>query len=189
MKVGDVKGAFLGKCALIDYGIVTPEDTFHIINPTKLRRQRLKYGKETATKRRVLANKLADLYTDGKRSPTLVRKSKVTKVAAGKRGRGATREVSSTSNEMEVQDHFPILEMPGAQYVTHVSPEDGTVVCLAKELEDVVRTEQMPLKVVGMDRCPTITGPHTGAIRMLELLLNITLQWVICGLHLLELLW
>ena len=90
---------------------------------------------------------------------------------------------------MEVQDHFPILEMPGAQYVTHVSPEDGTVVCLAKELEDVVRTEQMPLKVVGMDRCPTITGPHTGAIRMFELLLNITLQWVICGLHLPELLW
>ena len=189
MKVGDVKGAFLGTCALIDYGIVTSEDTFHIIDPTKLRRQRLKYGKETATKRRVLANKLAGLYTDGKRSPTLVRKSKVTKVATGKRGRGATREVSSTSNEMEVQDHFPILGMPGAQYVTHVTPEDGTGVCLAKELEDVVRTEQMPLRVVGMDGCPTNTGPHTGAIRMLELLLNITLQRVICGLHLLELLW
>ncbi len=60
---------------------------------------------------------------------------------------------------------------------------------MAKELEATVREYEMPLKGVGMDGCPVNTGTHTGAIRMLELLLGLPLQWVICGLHLNELLW
>ena len=36
-----------------------------------------------------------------------------------------------------------------------------------------------------MAACPVNTCPHTGAIRMLELLLGFPLQWVICGLQLL----
>ena len=188
VQVSDYKGAFLGTCALIAHGLITKEDTSLIIDPSKLRKQRLKFAQETASKRRVHASKLAGLYTDGKRSPTLVRRTKRNKVATGLPGRGAYREVSSTSNEVEVQDHFPILGMPGAQYITHVTPADGKGSTLAKELEAVVREEDMPIKVVGMDGCPTNTGPHTGAIRILELMLFVTLQWVICGLHLNELL-
>ena len=188
VKVSDSVGAFLGTCALIAHGLITKEDPSLIIDPSKLRRARLKFGQKTASSRRVLAKKLPGLYTDGKRSATLVRKTKTTKVATGKVGRGAYREVSSTSNEVEVQDHFPILAMPGAHFVTHVTPADGKGNTLAKELEAVVREEDMPIKVIGMDGCPTNTGPHTGAIRILELLLFVTLQWVICGLHLNELL-
>ena len=188
VKVSDSVGAFLGTCALIAHGLITKEDTSLIIDPSKLRKQRLKFAQETASKRRVLAKKLPGLYTDGKRSPTLVRRTKKNKVATGLPGRGAYKEVSSTSNEVEVQDHFPILAMPGAEFITHVTPADGKGTTLAKELEAVVREEDMPIKVVGMDGCPTNTGPHTGAIRILELLLFVTLQWVICGLHLNELL-
>ena len=97
--------------------------------------------------------------------------------------------MTSTSNKLEVEDHFPILAMPGAQFVTHVTPEDGTGLSLAKELETVVREQDMPIKVIGMDGCAVNTGPHTGAIRLLELMLTKPLQWVICGLHLNELLW
>ena len=79
--------------------------------------------------------------------------------------------------------------MPGVEYVTHVTPEDGSGLTLAKELEATVREYDMPLKVIGMDGCPLNTGPHTGAIRMLELFLGLPHQWVICGLHLNELLW
>ena len=44
-------------------------------------------------------------------------------MAKVKRGRGATREVSSVSNEVEIQDHYPILGMPGAEFLTHVTRE------------------------------------------------------------------
>ena len=147
------------------------------------------WGKATAGKKKERAKMLPGLYTDGLRSRTLIRKTKVTKVATGKRGRGATREVTSSSNEVEVQDNFPILGMPGAEYVTHVTTEDGSGLTLARELEAVVREHEMPIKVIGMDGCPVNTGAHTGAIRTLELLLGKTLQWMICGLHLNELLW
>ena len=188
-RVPDRVGALIANCALIEYGIITPEDTFHVIDPSKLRRQRLKWGNTTGQKNKEKAKGLAGLYGDGKRSPTLVRKTKETKVATGKRGRGSSRVVTSVSNEVETLDHFPILGMPGAQFLTHVTPEDGCGVTLAKELEAVVRELDMPIKVIGMDGCKVNTGPHGGAIRLFELFLDTTVQWVICGLHLNELLW
>ena len=187
--VSDRVGAFIANCALAEYGIITLENTFHVIDPTKLRHQRIKWGNATGKDKREKTRKLPGLYTDGKRSPTLVRRTKVTKVATGKKGRGATRDVTSVSNEVETLDHFPILAMPGAEFVTHVTPEDGTGAALARELEAVVRMQDIPIKVVGMDGCAVNTGPHSGAIRMLELNRNEPLQWVICGLHLNELLW
>ena len=188
-RLSDRVGAYIANCTLAEFGIITAENTFHLIDPTKLRRQRLFWGKATAGKKKTQAKMLPGLYTDGLRSSTLVRRTKVTKVATGKRGRGATREVSTVSNEVEIKDNFPILGMPGAEYVTHVTPEDGTGLTLAKELESVVRQYEMPIKVIGMDGCPVNTGAHSGAIRTLELLLGHTLQWMICGLHLNELLW
>ena len=149
-RVPDRVGALIANCALIEYGIITPEDTFHVIDPSKLRRQRLKWGNTTGQKNKEKAKGLAGLYGDGKRSPTLVRKTKETKVATGKRGRGSSRVVTSVSNEVETLDHFPILGMPGAQFLTHVTPEDGCGVSLAKELEAVVRELDMPIKVIGM---------------------------------------
>ena len=188
-KVPDRLGAFLASCTLADEGLITPENLFKVVDPTKLRRQRLKWGKATGQKQRDKGKRLPGLYTDGLRSATLVRKTKKALVATGKRGKGATREVTSVSNEVEVQDNFPIVGMPGAEFLTHVTPENGTGVALAKELEAVVRELDMPIKVIGMDGCKVNTGPHNGAIRLLELQLNEPLQWVICGLHLNELLW
>ena len=36
----------------------------------------------------------------------------------------------------------------------------------------MVRELDMPIKVIGMDGCKVNTGPHSGGIMMLELLLN-----------------
>ena len=50
------------------------------------------------------------IYTDGKKAPTLVRETIVTKVQVpGRRGKSAYRTVSSTSNKIVVQDHYPIV--------------------------------------------------------------------------------
>ena len=82
-RVSDRVGAYIANCALAEYGIITPEDTFHLIDPSKLRRQRLFWGKATASKKKEKAKMLPGLYTDGLRSRTLIRKTKVTKVATG----------------------------------------------------------------------------------------------------------
>ena len=56
------------------------------------------------------------LYTDGKREPTLVRETTVTKVQVPRgRGRVAYRTVTSTCNKTVVQDHYPVLAEPGGE--------------------------------------------------------------------------
>lgn len=137
------------------------------------------------------------IYTNGKRVQTLVRAVRETKVAvAGGRGRGATRVVKTTSNQVEVQEHLPVVALPcdeprnfTGKYVTHMTPTAGTGLALAEQLVTTIRDRDIQVKVIGMDGCAVNTGQHKGAIRLVEFLINGTVQWVICGLHLNELLW
>ena len=132
---------------------------------------------------------LKGLYADGKKVPTLVRETTSTRVAVvGKRGKAARRVVKTTGNKLRIQDHYPIISEPGSEYVTHVTPKSGTGRDLSLELEAVVREREQLPDVAGMDGCSTNTGIHNGCIRLLEINLNRTLQWSICGLHLTELL-
>ena len=115
---------------------------------------------------------------------------------AGGRARGATRVVKTTSNQVEVQEHLPVVAFPcdeprnfTSKYVTHMKPTTGTGLALAEQLVTTIRERDIQVKVIGMDGCAVNTGQHNGAIRLVELLINGTVQWVICGLHLNELLW
>ena len=80
------------------------------------------------------------------------------------------------------------MSQPGGQYTTHVTPQDGTGLALAKELVAVIQERNWDVKVIGMDGCAVNTGIHNGAIRLVEERLSKPLQHVICGLHLNELL-
>ena len=188
--IEDRAAADLGTSLLRDYLIVTLSNTFHMIDRTKIKNQRLKYGMKKLEQIRSNLSSLHGLYTDGKRCSTLVRKETTTKVAVpGARGPGASKNVTTTSNQFEIQDHYPVVAMPGNQYITHITPENGTGKCLAKEMAGVARETGMTVKLVGMDGCPVNTGKDNGAIRLFELDFSIVVQWIICGLHLNELLW
>ena len=73
------------------------------------------------------------IYTDGKRVPTLVRAVRETKVAvAGKRGKWASRVVKTTSNQVKVQEHLPVVALPcyellkfTGKYATHKTRKKG----------------------------------------------------------------
>ena len=84
------------------------------------------------------------LYTDGKRVPTLVRETVSTKVKL--HGQTKYRDVSKTSNVMKIQDHYPILAEPGGTYITHVTPENGTGLSLAKELVSVIKERNIAIR-------------------------------------------
>ena len=141
--VSDRAGAKIGNGLLKDLGIVKKGSTDKLICPGKLRRERSKWG--AVLERKHSAVELPQgLYTDGKRVPTLVRRTTETKVRIpGRRGRGAYRTVVTTSNKVEIQDHYPVLAQPGGDYVTHVTPEDGTGMGLAKELVAVIRERRV----------------------------------------------
>ena len=106
---------------------------------------------------------------------------------AGGRGRGANKEVTSTTKVIETVDHFPVLAMPAGEFVTHVNPPDGTGKSLGRELVAVSREVGLEVIVVGGDGCSVNTGIHKGAMRSMELELERPLQRVVCGLHLNEL--
>ena len=185
--VPDRAGALIGNGLLRDLGIVKRGDTTKLICPSKIRRQREKWGKVLIKEKK--KEKLPQgIYTDGKRVPTLIRETKVTKVQVpGGRGRAAYRTVSSTSNKVVVQDHYPVLAEPSGEFVTHITPREGTGLALAEELVAVIRDREAHIRVLGMDGCSVNTGIHNGAIRLVEVLLGDVVQHVICGLHLNEL--
>ena len=80
-----------------------------------------------------------------------------------------------------------MLAMPGGDYVTHVTPADGTGRALAREVVDVIREQDSIIRVIGTDGCPVNTGIHTGAVQLIEIETGNVVQHVVCGLHLNEL--
>ena len=186
--VSDRSAAKIANGLLKDLKLVKRGNTNMLICPSKVRRERAKWGAKFDKESRS-AMLPGGLYTDGKRVPTLVRQTTVTKVQVpGGRGRSAYRTVCTTNNKMVVEDHYPVLAEPGGSYVTHVTPEDGTGVALARELVAVIRERKAPTRVIGMDGCSVNTGIHNGAIRQVEVMLQHVVQHAICGLHLNELL-
>ena len=66
-----------------------------------------------------------------------------------------------------------------------MTTSDGKGVTIANTVNDVFQNTELKdnIKVVGTDGTPSMTGPHTGFIRSLELLLLKPVQWSICLLH------
>ena len=186
--ISDRAAAKVGNALMKDLGIVKKGNTSKLICPSKVRRERCKWGNKLAKEYR--ETKLpAGLYTDGKRVPTLNRVTTVTKVRVpGRRGKAAWRNVTSINNTMIIEDHYPVVSQPGGEYVDHVTPKEGTGRSLAQELFALISERNCNMRVIGMDGCAVNTGIHNGAIRQLEIMLDNPLQHAICGLHLNELL-
>ena len=145
-RISDRAGAQIGNGLLKDLGIVRKGCTAKLICPSKLRRERLKWG-EKLEQSHSLVKLPQGLYTDGKRVPTLVRDTTITKVQIpGRTGRAAYRSVSKTSNRLTIEDHYPIVSEPGGEYVTHITPTDGTGLSLAKEIVSVIQERKASIR-------------------------------------------
>ena len=145
-RISDRAGAKIGNGLLKDHGIVKEGSTSKLICPSKLRRERLKWGDKLAQAHSALQLPHG-LYTDGKRVPTLVRETTTNKVQVpGRTGRSAYRSVNKTSNRLTVEDHYPVLSETGRGYVTHSTPLDGTGLALAKELVAVIQERQATIR-------------------------------------------
>ena len=83
------------------------------------------------------------IYTDGKRAPTLVRQTAQTKV-----------RVPGGSNKIVIEDHYPVLAEPGGQYNTHVTPEEGSGLALARKLAAVILERESKIRYIS---CVTVS--------------------------------
>ena len=185
--VSDYAAAKIGNGLLKDIGLVKKGDSKRLICPSKVRRERRKWGGvlEKDHKSKKLPR---GLYSDGKQCPTLVRDTVTTRVQVpGRRGRGAYKEVTTTSNKLYQQEHFVVIAEPSGAYVTHVTPDTGTGVSIATELMTVAREGEEKLELLGMDGCSVKTGIQNGVFRMVEVMLGYPVQHVVCLLHLNEL--
>ena len=186
-RVSDRAAAKLGNALLKDLGLVKKGSTHDLLCPSKVRRERKRWGRmlEEEHKAKVLNQ---GLYSDGKKIDTLVRDTVYTKVQfLGKGGKAAYREVCTTSNKVEKQEHFVVVSEPGGEYCTHVTPENVTGASIAGELVAVVRERGVLLRVLGMDGCSVNCGIHNGMFRLVELELGYPVQHCVCLLHLNEL--
>ena len=160
------RGAAKAANALLrDFGIVGKGKTQMLICPGKVRRERQKWGRKEMEVHD--AKPLPEgMYSDGKKTPTLVREETETKVAVpGKRGKCAFRTVTTISNKLQIQDHYPVVSEPGSGYVTHVTPRNGRGETIAKELVAVAKERKFLPKVMGLDGCKVNTGIHKGVFR------------------------
>ena len=188
-QVSDRAAAKLANGLMMDLGHVSEGKTKFLIDHSKVRREREKWGKrreDEHSKRHLMPE--GGLYTDGKKSKTFVRDVTETKVRVkGGRGKGAFKVVEKISNKFEIQDHYPIVAQPSGEYVDHVTPKVGSGKEIAAELLTVVRERDVRLRVLGMDGCGVNVGIHRGVIRRMELELGEAIQRFICLLHHVEL--
>ena len=87
------------------------------------------------------------------------------------------------------QDFVTVISEPGGQYVDHIIPRDGGAEALASELFDLLKQYQScdTVYCIGSDGTAVNTGHENGTIKRLEVLLNHPVNWCICLIHFVEL--
>lgn len=167
--VSDRAASVIATAALKDHGIITNEDTTFVIDRSKLRRERAKYREEMRKNDDELYSNVDGIYVDGRKDST----QSVTQIN-GKYYRNSVLE-----------EHYVIVGEPGEFYLSHVIPEDGKGISIAKALHDELEGTVLldRLCVIGSDGTASMTGAHRGAIHCLEELIGRPLQWAICLLH------
>lgn len=166
--ISDRAVAAIVTAALIDYGIISKEDTHLAVDKNKVRRYRTKVRDTKVSN--VSFEGLEGLYFDGRSDSTLIYEN------------GTMRTVK--------EEHISFVQEPYSYFIGHrtVASKDAETVkdCIV----DFVDEKEIPerkIKVAGSDGTVANTGWKGGAIRLLEEEWNRPLQWSICTLHMNEL--
>lgn len=137
--------AAIATAVLIDYNIITPEDTTEVIDKNKIIRETKRVLGEIVSTAENTSD-ITGLYFDGRRDFTL-----------------KNQKIGETFHKKkEKEDHYSLLKEPGSQYIGHITPTGGT----AKEICDSIlrffsvenESALSQLKVVGADGTVLNTG-------------------------------
>ena len=148
---------------LADLGVLQPNQ---YVSASKIRRLIIKHRKNVTAIHQENTNKLQFIGFDGKKSTIKI-------------DRGQT----------VFDEKITVICQALRTYVDHFIPFNGKAFAIAHELFNILKKYDSldTVKSCSSDGPTVNTGPFAGVIRSLETLLNRPLQWLICSLHLAEL--
>ena len=130
--------AALATAVLIDYKIITKNDTSQVIGKNKIVRETERVAKEILSSDEGFFN-LTGLYFDGRRDDT------VKQIKIG----------NKFYKKVVKEEHYSLLKEPGSEYVGHVSPVNGEAITICNTIIEYFSTEDhgdlSKLRVVGCD--------------------------------------
>jgi hypothetical protein len=90
-----------------------------------------------------------------------------------------------------MEEQYSLVKEPLSCYIGHVTPSSVSGEDISESIYNYV-TDEVPggfnsVLVLGCDGTPVNTGVHNGVLRLLELKLGKSVQWVVCLLHFNEL--
>ena len=173
-EVSDRAGAAIASATIKAFGIVTEEDEKYVVNRSKLRRERQKYREEIRNEEQELFELVDSIFVDGRKDATMT-----------------MVEVNGNFHRQTViEEHYVIVGEPNGFYLSHVMPEDGTGYKITTSVYSAIKDTalEQKLKIVGSDGTAVMTGKSKGFLASSENLIGRPLQWIICLLHLNELL-
>ena len=104
---------------------------------------------------------------------------------------GKKGKVSEKNCSTSVLEKVTVIDSITKKYVDHFVPKNGTGIAQAFALhEEVIEkySSESTLRSLNVDGCRVNTGRNNGMIKYVEDILNRSLQWIVCLLHLNELL-
>lgn len=167
--ISDRAAASLATAVLIDVGFVSKEDQSFVIDKNKVHRERQKLRENLQRGVKQSHKFITGIYFDGRRDVTLVK----------------VNRNSKWYGDTIVEDHYVLVEEPGGNYLTHVTPLSGKSTDIASSILKVIRDADAGdcISAVGCDSTNTNTGCKAGVIRQIELGLQHPVNWFICMLH------
>ena len=162
--VSNTAGAAIATATLIDYGVISTDETSLVIDRSKLWRHREKLRKQFLSKD---SSYPKSIYFDGKKDSTL-----------------------QCSGVLQEEEHITLLEEPYSKYLGHTTPTNSKANSIFQSIVDYTFENKISLTnllAIGCDGTGVNTGRQNGVIRKLELHINQPLQWLVCLLHLNEL--
>ena len=151
--VSDRATAAIVSSVLHDIGLVTEEDTVHVVDKSKIRRERQKISSDL---KKTQITEIEGLYYDGRKDETAF----------------VDNINSKRYRKTRLEEHISLIAEPGPIYVAHVAPKSGKAKDKAESIvsyfvEKGIDTTK--LKVLGADGEPTNTGWQGGSMREIEL--------------------
>jgi len=166
--VSNTCGAAIATATLQDYGLITSTEKKHVIDRSKIWREREKYRKQI--KESVAEEFPVALFFDGRKDDSMA--------------------LTNGRRIIKSEEHITILEEPESKYVGHVTPESSTAKSIFEEMINYFNESGISLdglSVLGCDGTAVNTGKHGGILQKFEAYLGRPLLRSICLLHINEL--
>ena len=151
--ISDRSAAAIATAVLEDYGVVNPKATSHVIDPSKIRRERKRKRNQLRCSQE--SKIVRGIFFDGRKDTTLEN----------------IKEGLKFYRRSITQEHISLTEAPESKYLEHISPSGSSAKLIKDSNVNFIATKNIDTQkfvAVGCDGTAVNTGIKGVAIRLLE---------------------